>query len=68
MSLLIFKHYDRLQGTEEEKVDVSKPAVLNIPKELWRIVDYLFQNALQEEDLFLYGGGSLFLPVPPTQP
>jgi len=30
--------------------------MLNIPKELWKIVDYLYQNALYEEELFAVRG------------
>ena len=29
---------------------------LSIPKELWRIVDHLFKNGMNEEDLFLQSG------------
>jgi inositol polyphosphate 5-phosphatase INPP5B/F len=31
---------------------------LRIPKELWRVVDYLFRNCTEEEDLFLETGDS----------
>lgn len=36
--------------------ETEKFVKLKIPKELWRIVDYLYKNALEEEDLFLESG------------
>jgi phosphatidylinositol-bisphosphatase len=36
----------------------EKARWLRIPKELWRLVDWLFKNALDTEDLFLESGDS----------
>lgn len=38
------------------KIDKEAPVALNIPKELFRIVDYLFNNGLNEEELFALRG------------
>jgi hypothetical protein len=31
-------------------------AVLSLPKEIWRMVDYLYKNGIQEERLFVTSG------------
>lgn len=38
--------------------EVEKSKWLRIPKEVWRLVDWLFRNALDVEDLFLESGDS----------
>lgn len=38
--------------------ETDKAKWLRIPKELWRLVDWLFKNALDTEDLFLESGDS----------
>jgi hypothetical protein len=38
--------------------DNERAKWLRIPKELWRLVDWLFKNALEVEDLFLESGDS----------
>ncbi|XP_059233309.1 type II inositol 1,4,5-trisphosphate 5-phosphatase isoform X1 [Mustela nigripes] len=40
--------------TEDDGVQLENP--LGIPKELWMMVDYLYQNAIQQEDLFQQPG------------
>mmetsp|Transcript_29682 Transcript_29682/g.52112 ORF Transcript_29682/g.52112 Transcript_29682/m.52112 type:complete len:752 (-) Transcript_29682:209-2464(-) len=35
---------------------VHPEAVLTLPKEVWRIADYIYQHGMQEEDLFLTSG------------
>ncbi|XP_032288683.1 type II inositol 1,4,5-trisphosphate 5-phosphatase isoform X3 [Phoca vitulina] len=40
--------------TEDDGVQLENP--LGIPKELWMMVDYLYQNAVQQEDLFQQPG------------
>jgi len=37
-------------------IKVQEEAVLTLPKELWRICDYLFRKGMEEEDLFLTSG------------
>jgi len=46
-----------VEGKEAaSSVDVSGTPQLNIPKELWKIVDYLYNHGLYEEELFLRRG------------
>uniref|UniRef100_A0A8C0K319 Type II inositol 1,4,5-trisphosphate 5-phosphatase n=1 Tax=Canis lupus dingo TaxID=286419 RepID=A0A8C0K319_CANLU len=40
--------------TEDDGIQLENP--LGIPKELWMMVDYLYQNAVQQEDLFQQPG------------
>lgn len=47
------------QSPDEVLVDKDSPVALNIPKELWRIVDYLYQNGLFEEELFAVRGSPM---------
>eukprot|EP01130_Rhizamoeba_saxonica_P009304 TRINITY_DN3776_c0_g1_i1.p1 TRINITY_DN3776_c0_g1~~TRINITY_DN3776_c0_g1_i1.p1 ORF type:complete len:514 (-),score=125.63 TRINITY_DN3776_c0_g1_i1:42-1454(-) len=37
----------------------SKNGKLRIPKELWRIIDWIYHNAMEEEDLFLETGNQV---------
>ena len=48
--------YNPLSQNAASSIDVSGAPQLNIPKELWRIVDYLYNHALYEEELFLRRG------------
>lgn len=36
--------------------EIEKFSKLRVPKELWRIVDYIYKNCMDEEDLFLESG------------
>ncbi|XP_053753271.1 type II inositol 1,4,5-trisphosphate 5-phosphatase isoform X1 [Panthera pardus] len=40
--------------TEDDGIQLENP--MGIPKELWMMVDYLYQNAIQQEDLFQQPG------------
>uniref|UniRef100_A0A673UV41 Type II inositol 1,4,5-trisphosphate 5-phosphatase n=1 Tax=Suricata suricatta TaxID=37032 RepID=A0A673UV41_SURSU len=40
--------------TEDNGIQLENP--MGIPKELWMMVDYLYQNAVQQEDLFQQPG------------
>ncbi|XP_078308188.1 type II inositol 1,4,5-trisphosphate 5-phosphatase isoform X2 [Panthera onca] len=40
--------------TEDDGIQLESP--MGIPKELWMMVDYLYQNAIQQEDLFQQPG------------
>lgn len=39
-----------------EKIDPNPTSALCVPKELWRLVDAIYERGLQEKDLFLMNG------------
>jgi hypothetical protein len=55
ITIFVVTHF-LFQSPDELPIDEESPVALNIPKELWRIVDYLYQNGLFEEELFAVRG------------
>uniref|UniRef100_A0A4X1VQZ0 Type II inositol 1,4,5-trisphosphate 5-phosphatase n=1 Tax=Sus scrofa TaxID=9823 RepID=A0A4X1VQZ0_PIG len=55
LPLETIRHLTLMQlQTEDDGSHLEKP--MDIPKELWMMVDYLYRNAIQQEDLFQQPG------------